>query len=219
MALALGAAGLAVSATALAATTPWQPLFGDGSSSPQPRITADAPPAGQLNALGVLRRDQTDDDRGAVTQRALRFFGTSTQDVNTGYIRRLPAGGGGLDAVLLPVGTWQVGSIEKHNAICLFVADSEPGGSKGCFTGGEVVAGQARGSLGSVDFGLVPDGVASVAFHYGATTRTEPVQENFYEHRAPEQSVAGGGTTSRRPDSVAWLDAQGSPTHEQPSSF
>src|SRR4051812_1613021 len=69
--LAVALAALAVSASALAATAPWHPLFGDPQRpSPQPRVTGAAPSAAQLALLGVLRRAQTPEDRGSTTRQA-----------------------------------------------------------------------------------------------------------------------------------------------------
>lgn len=219
--LALGFAGLAVSATALAATAPWHPLFGDPSDprAPQPRITAEGPPQDQQAVLGVLRRPQSDQDRGLATRQALRFFGPSTQDVRTAYIRILRSGAGSLTAVLVPARIWDPGAFEKRDVVCLFVRDpAGDGGGKACFTTTEIRDGLAGGSIGAMDFGLVPDGVASVAFHYGSTTSTAEVHDNFYEHAAPAHAVEDGGTISQQPGSTTWLDARGRPTPDQPRS-
>ncbi|MCW3047762.1 MAG: hypothetical protein JWO74_2046 [Solirubrobacterales bacterium] len=217
-ALAIALAGLAVSATAIAATTPWQPLFGD-PGSPQPRVTGSAPPAGQLALLSVLRRPQTPEDRGVITQQTLRYFGTSTQGVYTSYIRQLPSGQGALPAILLPARSWQVPGLNKNDVLCLFVAEANAdGGAKGCYTTTEVESGTAGGSLGAIVYGLVPDGVAQVQFDYPTGTQVVAVHDNFYEQRAPQNTVRGGGTTPVRPQGTSWLDAQGEPTTHQPGS-
>ena len=211
---------LAVSATALAATAPWQPLFGDPDHpSAQPRVTGSAPPAGQLALLSVLRRPQTDEDRGATTQQALRYFGTSTQDVYTDYIRRLPLGSGDLAATLVPARSWRLpgGVMTLHDVLCVFVAESNgDGGAKGCYTTAALTRGRAGGSLGSVEYGLVPDGVAALEVRYANGTQRIAVRDNFYEHRAPPQDVAGGGTTPARSQGTTWLDADGKPASRQP---
>jgi hypothetical protein len=212
-------AGLTISATAIAATTPWQPLFGD-PGSPQPKVTGSAPPADQFAILGVLRRPQTEDDRGSVTQQALRYFGTSTQGVYTNYIRRLRSDEGDLPAILLPARSWNASRFRKDDVVCLFVGEGRAsGGAKFCSTSAEIKRGAAEGSLGAVAYGLVPDTVARVEFHYGNVTQSVAVHDNFYEYRAPEQLVSGGGITPSRPTSTSWLDAQGNPTSQQPQAF
>jgi ferric-dicitrate binding protein FerR (iron transport regulator) len=47
-----------VGAPPLVATGIWRPQIGDGKHA-APKITAEAPPAGQLATFGVLRRPQT----------------------------------------------------------------------------------------------------------------------------------------------------------------
>lgn len=216
--LAVGIAALATSATALAATAPWRPLFGE-PGSPQPTIAADAPPQDQTTTLGVLRRAQTDADRGAATQRALRFFGTSTEGVHTDYIRRLPQGQGRLAAVLLPARSWHVAQLDKTDVACLFVAEADQaqGGAKACYTTDEIQRGFADGSLGHVAFGLVPDGVAQVELRYRTQNARATVEDNFYELQAPERTVDGGGSTPDRLEGRVWLDAKGVPTAAQPA--
>jgi hypothetical protein len=219
--LAAALAGLAVSATALAATTPWQPIFGDPADpkAPQPSITADAPPAEQVAMLGVLRREQTQDDRGPTTTQALRYFGPSTEGVHTAYIRHLPAGEGGLSAILLPARSWHLSRLEKSDVACLFVGEaSGSGGAKACYTTSEIAGGLAGGSLGAVEFGLVPDGVVRVVLRYADATQAVEVHDNFYEHRAPAADENAGGVTPRRVASMTWVDAQGNPTRQQPPS-
>lgn len=217
--VALALAGLTVSATALAATTPWQPLFGDPTyESPQPRVTGSAPPADQLALLGVLRREQTEDDRGPVTRQALRFFGTSTQDVYTRYIRHLPAGAGPLPAILVPARSWSVaGLFEKDDVLCVFVGEAGgDGGAKGCYTTAEIRRGRGGGALGPVVYGLVPDGVAEVRVRYPDGTRRVPVRDNFFELSAPGRAVAGGGVSPARSWGTTWVGPDGKPTALQP---
>jgi hypothetical protein len=215
-ALPIALAGLVLSATAIAATTrPWQPLFGD-AGTPQPRVSGDAPPVPQLELLGVLRRPQTPEDRGAATQQALRFFGTSTQGVYTNYIRQLPAGQGGLAAILVPARSWRFPGISKDDVLCVFIADPVgDGGGKGCYTTAEVESGRAGGSIGAVDYGLVPDGVTQVRFNYPTGTQATAVHDNFFEHR-PEQAAHSGRIPARPPQATLWLDADGKPTSRQP---
>jgi hypothetical protein len=173
-----------------------------------------------MAALGVLRRSQTRDDRGSVTQRALRYFGTSTQGVYADYIRRLPQGDGGLAAVLIPARSWHLAQLDKTDVACLFVAEADQGqgGAKVCFTADEIKHGFATGSLGGVAFGLVPDGVAQVELRYrGHNHVRTKIVDNFYELRVPERNVEGGGSTPDRLEEVAWLDDSGDPVAAQPT--
>ena len=217
---------LALSATAVAATAPWRPIFGD-PSSPQPVVVSRAaPPAEQLALLGVLRRAQTENDRGSTTQRALRFFGTSTQGVHTDYIRVLATGDGELPAVLVPARSWNLVGVEeneprlrkvfdrarKQDALCIFVFDPVDGGGNGCYTTAELLKGFAGGGIGPVAYGLVPDGVARVRFEYQTGAETATVRDNFYEHRTAEP----GATHVPLPNKTTWLDVDGKPTTEQP---
>jgi len=216
-ALAVALAGLVLSATAIAATTtPWHPLFGE-AGSPQPHVSGDAPPAQQLRLLGVLRRPQTPDDRGVATRQALRYFGTSTQGIHTDYIRQLPSGQGALAAILLPARAWRFPGVSKDDVLCIFIADpSGDGGGKACYTTADVENGWAAGSIGAVDFGLVPDGVAQVQFRYPSGTQAAAVHDNFFEHR-PEQAAESGRVPARPPQATVWLDANGKPTANQPT--
>ncbi len=218
-ALAVAAAALTLSATALAATTPWRPYFGDPEHpSPQPRVTGSAPPAEQLALLGVLRRDQTPEDRGATTQQALRYFGTTTQDVHSDYIRRLPIGPGYLPAVLVPARSWEVaGLLHKEDVLCVFVAERNgDGGAKGCYTTEELRRGRAGGGLGSVTYGLVPDGVAEIRVRYPGGTQRVPVRDNFFEHRALGEDASSTATSLARSLGRTWVDGDGHPTSIQP---
>jgi hypothetical protein len=101
--------------------------------------------------------------------------------------------------------------------LCVFVAEANggDGGAKGCYTTAEVETGAAGGSLGAVDYGLVPDGVAQVQFRYPSGTQTVAVDSNFFEHR-PTQAVQIGRIPAAPPQAIMWLDADGKPTARQP---
>ena len=225
---------LAVSATAIAATTPWQPIFGDPAAPQRVVVSGSAPPAEQLALLGVLRRSQTEEDRGDVTRQALRYFGTSTQGVYTNYIRRLSAAGE-LPAVLVPARSWHLFGLDENDAqvrkdprmrkllasarakkqdvLCVFVLDPVDGGAKGCYTTAELRRGTAGGGLGAMVYGLVPDGVAQVRFDSVRGAEVVAVHDNFYEYRATAGSGSGELMRSR---GTTWLDDEGQPTADQP---
>jgi hypothetical protein len=69
--LALGA--IIVSGTAVAATGGWHPILGSDHGTPPLAANAGVP-ADQLAALAILRRPQTDTDRGPLVQSALRVL-------------------------------------------------------------------------------------------------------------------------------------------------
>ena len=117
----------------------------------------------------------------------------------------------------MPARSWQFpGNVSKDDVLCVFIADpAGDGGAKGCYTTADVEAGRAGGSIGAVDYGLVPDGVAQVQFSYATGTQATAVHENFFEHR-PEQAALGGRIPARPPQATLWLDAEGKPTIRQP---
>lgn len=75
--LAVGA--IIVSGTAVAATGGWHPILGSHRGTPPLAANAGVP-ADQLGALAILRRPQTDADRGPIVQAALRVL--SRQMIN-----------------------------------------------------------------------------------------------------------------------------------------
>ena len=75
--LAVGA--VVVTGSALAATTGWHPVLGHQGRD-RPREANNGVPAAQLAALGVLRREQTNADRGPQVQAVLRLL--MRQEIN-----------------------------------------------------------------------------------------------------------------------------------------
>jgi hypothetical protein len=196
----LTAAGVAAGATAL-----WSPPIGDGSG--RAKATGSAPPATQVAALGVLRREQTDADRGAESLNTLKYL-DGHGDVRTGSVRLLGTQEGGAGFVLVPVvgpapATSQQGLTELLRAkkaeaegrpvpppatdqLCLFARDpAGSGGAARCFTLQQVLDGKA--TLGFVrpghriQFGLVADGIARVRADDGTTA---DVHDNFFQLQA-----------------------------------
>lgn len=215
-ALGIAVVGLAVSATAIAATSAWQPLFG-APGDPQPRVAQTAPSADLMALLGVLRRPQTAEDRGSSTRAALRFFGTLTQGIHTNYIRHLPAGEGGLQATLVPAtSSRSIPGREADHVACLFVAErtADAGGAGSCYTSAQIQSGAAIGALGSVFYSLVPDGVARVVLRDDDGAHSVEVHDNFYEDGGSHP----GQRIPRRVRVIEWLDAEGRPTPFQPTS-
>jgi len=75
--LALGA--VIVTGSAVAATTGWHPVLGSNERD-RPSEANTSVPAAQIAALGVLRREQTDADRGPQVQSVLRLL--MRQEIN-----------------------------------------------------------------------------------------------------------------------------------------
>lgn len=86
----LAVAGVIVTGTAVAATSGgWRPLLGS-ADRPRPLAATSSVPADQLAALAVLRRPQTEADRGPLVQEALRKLSRETiNGIHTGAIRVL----------------------------------------------------------------------------------------------------------------------------------
>jgi len=70
--------GVVLSGTAIAATGAWSPQLGSPGRGTRPLPAAAAVPAEQLASLGILRRPQTEADRGAQVQAALKVLGGDT---------------------------------------------------------------------------------------------------------------------------------------------
>lgn len=218
----LGAGGVAAAATSL-----WNPQVGDGSHPAS--IARDAPPQAQLDALGVLRRPQTDVDRGASSEYVLRFFG-DRRGVRLEYVRRLGTRTGQASYVLVPAASEGTGELVRLRALkarrdgrtvppptsdplCLFARD--PGGGGGlatsCFSLQEVLEGRAvmgwSGRRGrSTQFGLVTDAVARVRGGEGPDAPVVEVRDNFFEITTPSGMAA-----------LHFLDADGRELARTPS--
>jgi hypothetical protein len=209
---------LIVGAPALALTGLWHPTLGDGVR-PAPQASAEAPPAGELQKLEVLRRDQRDSDRGPQTQYALSYLTPGVSGVRTAFIRLLEPGEG-RPLVLIPVAHFaleapgqtaptQRGSSTGDDGLCLFRADQNAGAGAGgyfsCFSSQQLTDGAASGAMGTEAFGLVPDGVARVEVDFGiGSPRMLLVTDNSYSVIAPEGAAP-------LPSRVTWLGPDGKP--------
>lgn len=191
------AAMVLIAASALAATRPWRPLFGE-KGEPQPSVTSQPPPQAQLAILGVLRRPQTTRDRSALTRAQLRFVGLGESGVRTPYIRLLGVGSTGRGVVLVPVHRFDPLGNGSHGPASRFVVDDalcviqpDPkilGAGKVCYSTAQVRRGQTLASVGRENFGLVPDGVARVTAGYSHGLRASGVvHDNYFQFRAPAQ--------------------------------
>jgi hypothetical protein len=216
---------LLIGAPALAATEPWRPLIGDEKRG-MPSATTDSPPSDQARGLGVLRRAQTEDDRGPLAQEALRLTDDDVEGVRTKAVRvmRSPV----LSAVLVPVERFNLRTSQmiqpemseklkrrleiKQDGLCVFAPD--PGGDGGgfaCSTLDEIKQGALPSSIGGIMYGLVPDNVRRVDIQLAdGSTLESAVDDNFYAARAPR-------TENQRPpriDVARWIGGDGQTLEE-----
>ncbi|MEJ7787724.1 MAG: hypothetical protein WKF96_23220 [Solirubrobacteraceae bacterium] len=185
-------AALVISVPATALVTGWQPQLGT-SKTPGPSTTADAPPAAQLSQLGVLRRSQTDTDRGAAAINALRYFPQDLDGVRLRFVRVVDVADGAPPIVLAPVaraggGKDTLAAPSRANVLCAFAAEPNPtgdsgfgdGGGFGCYSDADIASGRAILGLGDRVYALAPDGARKVTVAKGA----EPVlvKDNVYSY-------------------------------------
>jgi hypothetical protein len=213
--IALGLSLTAFAGTAVAATIIlWTPQLGNPNyGGPHPRASADAPPAAQLNALGVLRRAANPTtDRGALSERALTFFNAYTTTVETNYVRLLASDGSGGGFVLVPAQRLTAGlsgapahsgagATTLANALCVY-ADKTGFVAVNCYTFEQVLAGAARTVFADQVFGLAPDSAstATITFANGIKA-TAPVTSNLFDVALPSgatgaPTVTFSGTTA-----------------------
>lgn len=198
---------------ALAATGVWRPQLGDGKT-PAPKISADSPPVEQLALLGVLRRAQTEADRGVASRYALRFVGAgSITGVRTDSIRLLAQSSQDRGVVLVPVERYErrlPGELPEDlrrrvevtidDALCIYQLDVDGAGAA-CYSTADVKAGRAWMMLGHRSMWVVPDGVASVRTEYADHAPiTAPAKDNIVIFSAPKRRVQELRTTFLDPD-------------------
>jgi hypothetical protein len=175
-------------------------------------------PADQVALLGVLKRPQDSADRGAHTQGLLRHLGVEASGVRTDSIRAVtsPAGVGAVLVSVEGVGAVAgAGAAEpgQSDALCVLVAD---GGF--CGNTDDLRAGRLMVLAGDHVYGLVPDGVSSVALSYpDGETRSAGVRDNFYAvtdapvatRNVPTPTGRAAPLAMSSPPSVRWLDGRG----------
>jgi hypothetical protein len=228
--LGAGVAALVLGTTA-AATTPWQPILGEGDNGPKSSTTA--VPGDQQALLAVLRRPQTDTDRGKDVEQELKLLlAVEDHGVRLDGVRRLADGPTpGTAVVLVPkesFGEDPPGPAGPRVRDALCVNYPRPpvsgpgralrGSAVSCWTTAQVLAGKAMGiALGRDRFhlyGLVPDGVATVAItgSDGRSARAT-VSNNFFDIPGPKAAGANRPSpedTAPQGD-IRWLDASGQP--------
>jgi len=209
--LAVGAA--IATGTALAATGAWHPILGD-SHRGHPQEAHTAIPGNQDAALAVLRRAQTDADRGPQVRAILRLLPRGEiNGVHTDGIRLLRRRADGV-TILVPterVGRHDQGypSTIRRRVLCVMTGTRAGRGLSAGASCGDVMQlrttgiGGATGSdRGFIVNALVPDGVARVVIRLrGHRTITAPVHDNLYEVRTGREVPPAWG--------VRWLDAYG----------
>jgi hypothetical protein len=203
--VAVGLTLTAFAGSAFAAVAIWTPLLGNPQYGYNPGAATSAPPADQLAALDVLRRPQSDADRGALSTAALTYINNYTKGVRTAYVRLL-ATIGSEAFVLVPVeqrdGTPVPGEVPTEsaplqNALCLYVADTSPVFTHvQCWSLANVLGGGANSTFNGQLFGLVPDGVSGVTVNsVAASPLSGRAADNFFAITLPAGSPPPLGYT------------------------
>jgi hypothetical protein len=216
-----------VTGTALAATGAWNPILGDDHRGHPQRASTEIP-GDQRAAIAVLRRAQTDRDRGPRVQATLRMLARGEiNGIHTDGIRLLRTRPQGV-TILVPVE--RVGRHDKgypssirHRVLCVLTSSRTPavvGHARGAKSPRQAMgfAGQSCGSLRSLRTtgiggaiggpkgflvnALVPDGVDRVVIRLRNHHYLHvPVSNNLYEVNTGGELPPGWG--------VRWLDAHG----------
>jgi hypothetical protein len=214
--LAIGA--VVVSGSAVATTGVWQPTLGDPEHGGQPRAAGAGVPASQRALLGVLRRPQTDADRGPLVRAALRRLDrAAVNGVHVDGIRVVFRTSREI-AVLVPAERAGPKGFATRHVLCLMSSSYDFRGwgmscgdvdqlrSRGIQTGTSPSAPQAftttdRPGPSVREIAVVPDGVArvTVRLRHGRSV-TVPVKDNIYKYVIHESPAMMG---------TVWLDASG----------
>jgi hypothetical protein len=193
--VAVGLALTAFAGTAFAAVAIWTPLLGNPQYGYNPGAASTAPPQAQLDALAVLRRPQTDADRGALSQAALTYINDYTTGVRTAYVRLLGTVGDNA-FVLVPVeardhtdatGGAPIDSAPLKNALCVYASNLATAHTGvRCWSLADVLAGHAAATFDGEFFGLAPDGAtAATLSSIGGASSSAPISNNFFALALP----------------------------------
>jgi hypothetical protein len=207
----VAAACLAIGGSAMAATGVWNPPLGNSS---HPKTASDSPvPPALVEELGVLRREQTPQDRSAEVEATLRGGGLP-EGVRLESVRFLAPGEYGEATVLLSgVAAKPFETEEEPVCVARPFPEGEPAYSL-CFGLSQLQSGGAHATYVGPDqdgvaFGIVPDGVATITAEFAsAPPVTVPVQNNYWELpvSGAELSNANGESSVQR---TVWRDAAG----------
>lgn len=118
---------------AYAAHAVWSPQLGDERRG-HATASASSVPDRQLQHLAVLRRAQTEADRGWASRYALKFQGHESRGVRTDAVRLLSRGSEGRSVVLIPIKEWGHPDGPIREALCLWIRDPVDGGGLTCGT-------------------------------------------------------------------------------------
>jgi hypothetical protein len=158
-----------------------------------------------LETLGVLRRPQTEADRGPEVRKELAMFSADPEQVRVIRLtedRRPIMVAGPMDA---PAPAPQQAGAQPGDSACVYYPDPVDGGGVTCHAVDDIRAGRAMGALGQHWYTLVPDGVAKVRLVWADHEEVVPVADNFAE------AEASAGDRTPFPRQVTWEDAQGQP--------
>jgi hypothetical protein len=216
--VAVGLTCLAFGGTALAATGVWNPVVGD-SDNPA-TLSSTAVPAELTAALGVLRRDQTAQDRSAEVEATLNGSEVLPKGVRLDSVRYLAPAENGEATILLS--GMQAPSYEAgEEPVCVVRPFGDLPATSSCFDLPMLMSGRALAMFIDATFnsgtaiGLVPDGVESVTAKFGsAPDRTVPVTNNYWE-----LDLSGGEFSNANGESgvqqTVWHDADGNVVPQQ----
>ena len=188
---------------AATASSLWLAPAGNPTYGFNPGLVSGAPPGAQLGALAVLRRPQTNGDRGPGVQAALTDVNNFTRGLRSDYVRVLETTRDG-PVVLVPVqrrGASAIGARARpaiRDALCVYYPFTDRGSlntNTHCWSTEQLLAGQALAGIGAHEYGLVPDGVLSVRIAVGARRRSVQVHRNFFDVTLPVGSRTAGLST------------------------
>lgn len=177
------------------ATGLWRPQLGSNPDD-APTASARAVAPELLDRFAVLRRPQTDADRGAAATTALRFPATSRAGIQTAAVRTVPLRAGG-SAVLIPI----IDEVAGTQELCLVVLAAPKASGRACATADQVAAGALV---------ITAEAPASAAAEADRAARRRDAQQGDAAGRGGVQqdpSAAGGATrvTGVAPDGVRAL--------------
>lgn len=218
----------AFTGTAMAATGVWDPGIGTDSSQGPARVSNTQVPTAMAGVLGVLRRDQTDQDRSPEVEATLAKTGLA-DGVRPSSVRYLAPGEPGEATIMFSAE--MSGSVSHgEEPICVDhpyapfrdngVMENDPF----CFGLGEVLSGHGFGMMSGpgtsswLAFGVVPDGVANVTAQFGSAPNvTVPVADNYWELTLSGAELSNANSGSGVVHTV-WHDADGNVVPQQPAS-
>ena len=199
---AIAIAALVVGVPAAAATVgKWDPFDDPGGKSRfEAPSRSDKAIDPELTAtLGVLRRPQTDPDRGAAASKAAKGFrlpgyrgvkldGIRLVDRERGIVlvpfERSPVP---TDASGKPLPGFDPATYT--NVVCIFQQTADSFAGVGCHSADKIKSGRALSSGSGTVTGLVPDGVDRVVLRRGDEGAEVPVRDNFFAADAEQPTV------------------------------